>query len=98
MTVVGEGPDSTRPEAVEVAVDRQACVGSQVCVAIAPQVFAIDDDGLAVVTSADRAPLEVIEQAARECPTLAIHVSLGVVSGERPILPPRSPTPLRAPE
>ena len=60
--------------AVEVTVDRTVCIGAQVCRAIAPTVFDIDDEGLAFVVAGATVPLALVEQAARECPTSAIHV------------------------
>lgn len=58
-----------------VVVDKDTCIGSASCVAIAPDLFELDDDGKAVVK--DGASLEdVIEvlDAAKSCPVDAIIV------------------------
>lgn len=56
------------------AVDREACMGSGNCVFWAPDVFEIDDDGVATVVG-DAAPHEdAVRQAAANCPTSAIRI------------------------
>lgn len=58
-----------------VVVDKDLCIGSASCVAIAPDLFELDDDGKAVVK--DGAPLEDVIQvldSARSCPVDAIIV------------------------
>jgi ferredoxin len=60
---------------VTVTVDRDACIGAQNCLHFAPGVFAIDDEGLAVVVGdVASAPRDQLVTAARECPTAAIHL------------------------
>jgi ferredoxin len=55
-------------------VDRERCVGSAYCQRFAPDVFDVDDSGLAFVL--DGAPvgpsLVAARLAARECPSLSI--------------------------
>jgi ferredoxin len=55
----------------KITLDQGLCIGCGVCAAIAPDVFAIGDDGLAVllVSEADGA-----EDAAASCPAQAIIV------------------------
>jgi len=58
-----------------IEIDRDLCIGSGDCVATTPQVFALDDDGKAIVIDADGASLDEIVEAARNCPVTAILVS-----------------------
>jgi ferredoxin len=68
---------------VVVTVDRGLCIGAQTCRAIVPELFEIDDEGLAVVVAGGRAPIERIEQAVVECPTQAIRVERAVQAAPR---------------
>ena len=56
--------------ALEVEIDRDACMGSGNCVYEASGVFDLDDDGISTVVD----PAEQIIAAARKCPTKAILV------------------------
>lgn len=60
---------------IRIEVDRDLCIGSGDCVDSAPAVFALDDDGKAIVIDADGASLDEIVEAARNCPVTAILVS-----------------------
>ena len=62
---------------LEVRVDRDECIGAQSCVRWAPQVFQIDDEGLAEVLAegVTSVPLEDILKAASDCPTNAVIVT-----------------------
>lgn len=53
-------------------VDRDNCIGAASCVAIAPAVFALDDENKAVVLNDKGADAETILLAAQSCPTKAI--------------------------
>ena len=59
----------------QVKVNRELCVGSGECVAIAPDAFTLDEEGLAQplegVSTTDR---EVLLRAAADCPTNSIQV------------------------
>lgn len=55
-----------------IVVDREKCISAGSCVAVAPEVFELDAEGKAIVKSATGASDEVILDAARACPTLAI--------------------------
>jgi ferredoxin len=57
---------------VLVQVDHELCVGFAECVAVAPQVFALNEDGLAVVVDPDAVDLDALEEAAEVCPVSAI--------------------------
>ena len=61
--------------AVEISIDREACMGSGNCGFWAPGVFDLDDDGIAVVLDANAAPADKIVLAAQGCPTQAIQVT-----------------------
>ncbi|MCM1565716.1 MAG: ferredoxin [Dehalobacter sp.] len=58
-------------------VEKEACIGCGVCPAICPDIFEMDDDGLAV-TRQEQVP-ETLEESAQEaadgCPTEAIIIS-----------------------
>ncbi len=59
---------------MKLEVDKDVCIGCGACQAICPEVFEIDDDGLAKVIS-DNVPKDKIEDAtdAKEgCPVSAI--------------------------
>ncbi|PJE64458.1 MAG: ferredoxin [Candidatus Ryanbacteria bacterium CG10_big_fil_rev_8_21_14_0_10_43_42] len=55
-------------------VDRALCIGAASCVAVAPDVFELDEENKAVVKNAKGADTETIILAAKSCPTRAIFV------------------------
>ncbi len=55
-------------------VNRELCVGSAICVQIAPDAFQLDDEGKSHVVDASAADLETLKEAARNCPVQAIVV------------------------
>jgi ferredoxin len=57
---------------MKVSVDRELCIGAGNCVAIAPSVFQMDAENIAVVIDEVAAPDELLWQAAEACPTAAI--------------------------
>ena len=59
---------------ISIEVDRDLCIGSGDCVASEPAVFALDDEGKAIVLDADAAEIDDIVEAARNCPVTAIFV------------------------
>jgi ferredoxin len=59
---------------IRIEVDRDLCVGSGDCVDSAPDVFALDDEGKAVVLDTDAATVDDVVEAARNCPVTAIFV------------------------
>lgn len=59
---------------MKVEVDRGLCAGYMNCVELAPGVFDLDDDGIAVVTDSTGASDDVIVAAARACPLRAVRV------------------------
>jgi ferredoxin len=59
---------------IRIDVDRDLCIGSGDCVASEPAVFALDDEGKAIVLDADAAEIDDVIEAARNCPVTAIFV------------------------
>ncbi len=71
-------------------VDRELCIGAASCVAVYPEVFALDDDNIAVIlqkngvktsekTDVDMLEVSAVDDdtlllAAQSCPTLAIFL------------------------
>ena len=53
-------------------VDRDLCIGSAMCVATAPNVFELDDQGLSEVVDQDAGDEETLRQAAEGCPVQAV--------------------------
>jgi ferredoxin len=66
--------------ALEIEIDRDKCMGSGNCSFWAPDVFDLDDEGIAVVLDPEAQPEEKIVLAAQGCPTQAISV---VKDGEK---------------
>lgn len=60
----------------KVYVDKDLCIGCGLCADQCPNVFALDDDGKAEVTSQEAANAEIqcAQDAAATCPTEAIKV------------------------
>jgi ferredoxin len=63
------------PVALEIAVNRELCMGSGNCSFWAPGVFDLDEDGIAIVLDPEAAPEEKVILAAQGCPTQAISVT-----------------------
>lgn len=59
---------------VKITIDRDKCVGAAACVAIAPEVFQLDDEDKATVIDPEGAPIQDIKEAEARCPTSAISV------------------------
>jgi ferredoxin len=57
-----------------IAVDRNACIGSAMCVFIAPGVFQLDDEGVSTVVNAGGDTDAKILEAAEGCPVTAIRL------------------------
>ena len=59
-----------------VAVDRDRCVGSNACEAPAPEIFAVDDDGVLVVLRPEAAEDELpdVPDAASACSARALSL------------------------
>lgn len=62
---------------MKVRVDQEICAGFGICVGICPEVFALHDDGYAMVL-VDEVPeqfADLVSRAADQCPSRAISVS-----------------------
>ena len=71
----GEAPAPPgRTPVLRIEVDRQSCTGMAECIRIAPDVFQLDEENMAVVVDASAATREQLLEAARECPTQAIKL------------------------
>ncbi len=57
-----------------VEVIRERCISSSTCVALAPNTFELDGEGIAIVRNAKGDGDEVVLHAARGCPVNAIVV------------------------
>jgi ferredoxin len=60
-----------------VQVDRERCVGSGACEALAPDVFEVDDDGVLVVHRPEPADddLPDVRDSVQACPTRALSLA-----------------------
>lgn len=61
-----------KPKIARIYIDRDLCIGAASCVAIAPGVFALDEENKATVINEKGADDETILLAAQSCPTRAI--------------------------
>lgn len=73
---------------MKVVIDRDKCIGAAPCIAVAPGVFALDDEGKAIVLDeakaseegdkiiikADVIDMDTLKLAAESCPVQAIFV------------------------
>ncbi len=58
-----------------IEIDRDTCIGDQLCTNEAPNTFEMDGDGIAVVKDAAGDEPEIILSAAKCCPVDCIHVT-----------------------
>ncbi len=70
---VAPAPPGRQP-VLRIEIDRQSCTGMAECIKIAPGVFELDDENIAVVVDASAATREQLLKAAQECPTQAIRL------------------------
>jgi len=52
----------------KIEIDRNTCIGDQLCCSEAPNTFDVDDEGIAVVTNPEGDDGENILAAAKSCP------------------------------
>jgi ferredoxin len=58
-----------------VAVDRDRCIGSGMCIVYAPATFVHDEAAKAVVVDPPGDPLDDVRTAVEACPTRALHLT-----------------------
>ncbi|HEX6518953.1 MAG TPA: ferredoxin [Streptosporangiaceae bacterium] len=58
----------------KISVDKNVCIGSAMCVAIAPDRFVLDERQRSGPAEAEIDPEEVVRDAAASCPAEAIHL------------------------
>jgi ferredoxin len=59
---------------LQITVDREKCSGEAICVDIAPEVFQLDEEGIAEVINPAGADRDIIIEAAQSCPQGAVTV------------------------
>ena len=59
---------------MKIKVDRELCTSVATCVAVAPNTFELDDEGIAIIKNAKGDAEDTIVQAAKSCPVNAIFV------------------------
>jgi ferredoxin len=59
---------------LQIEVDRELCFGFGDCVDTTPAVFALDDADKAIVLDPDGASVDLIVEAAQNCPVDAIRI------------------------
>jgi ferredoxin len=53
-------------------VDHDVCIGSAICVSIAPEVFELDNQGLSQAVNPEAGTDDLLREAAENCPSQAI--------------------------
>ncbi len=59
---------------MKIKVDRELCTSVATCVAVAPNTFELDNEGIAIIKDPKGDDKETILQAAKSCPVDAIIV------------------------
>jgi ferredoxin len=67
-------PELSAQNRIVIETDRDLCIGSGDCVDTAPNVFELDDEGKVRVIDPDGDDVDVIVDAAANCPVTAIFV------------------------
>lgn len=70
----GDEEFAVRKDGYRIKVDRELCIGAASCVALAPEIFELDSEGIAIITDPDGSLYEAMMEAAKSCPTNAIIV------------------------
>lgn len=70
----GDEEFAVRKDGWKIMVDRELCIGAASCVALAPEIFELDSEGIAIITDPDGTTIEAMMEAAKSCPTNAIIV------------------------
>ncbi len=61
-------------EIARIEVDRELCIGAATCIAMAPEIFELDNENKAIIKPAHGATDETILRAAKSCPVAAIYL------------------------
>jgi ferredoxin len=61
--------------ALQVVVDRELCIGSEMCGGIAPNTFTLDGEGKAMLVDDPQDPDDVVRLAVASCPVAALKVT-----------------------
>lgn len=70
-----DSPSKSKVQDWHVWVDRDLCIGAGSCIAIAPQTFALDDAGKAILLDTSTTDEKsVVLDAAQACPVAAIYI------------------------
>jgi ferredoxin len=59
---------------MKILIDRDRCEGHGQCVAAAPAVFDLDDDGIAILRTSEPIAEGLLRRAAEVCPVAALTV------------------------
>lgn len=70
----GDTEFAVRQDGWKIKIDRELCIGAASCVALAPDIFELDSEGIAIITNPDGETLEALMEGAKSCPTNAIIV------------------------
>ena len=60
---------------MKIEVDRELCTSVATCIAVAPNTFELDDEGIAIIKNPKGEDEATILQAAQSCPVNAIIIS-----------------------
>lgn len=66
--------DKHQPTVAHIEIDRELCIGAATCVALMPNVFALDEEGKAVVKPGQDREYDALLAAAKSCPVRAIRL------------------------
>jgi len=61
--------------ALQIRVERDLCIGSEMCGGIAPNTFTLDGEGKAMVLDDPQDPDDVVRLAVASCPVAALKVA-----------------------
>ena len=70
--VVDGGPNDPVKKIGRIEVDRELCIGAESCVVVAPEVFEMDDENIAVVKEGYQSDYDTILASAQSCPVAAV--------------------------
>ena len=60
---------------MKIEIDREACTSVGTCLAVAPNTFELDDEGIAIIKNPTGEDEATILQAAQSCPVNAIIIT-----------------------